>query len=171
MSIRLVKPTAEYAEEIMNYRAEFSENGKMIHGGSMLEEYDSADKWFAHLDEFSNNCPEGFTPSDTFLAVNEDNRVVGVIDCRRHIDHPILGEWGGHIGYSVRESERRKGHAKEMLRQALEIYRGRGIYKVLITCDVGNIASEKTILANGGVFERETDDGSGQKIKRFWIEL
>ncbi len=171
MSIRLVKPTAEYAEDIMAYRTEFLENGEVIDGGSMLEEYDSADEWFAHLDEFSNNCPEGFVASDTFLAVDDDNSVVGIIDCRRHIDHPILGEWGGHIGYSVRKSERRKGHAKEMLRQALEIYRGRGIGKVLVTCYVGNTASEKTILANGGVFERETGDSSGHSIKRFWITL
>ncbi len=39
-----------------------------------------------------------------------DNRVVGAIDLRHHIDHPILGTWGGHCGYSVRPSERRKGY-------------------------------------------------------------
>ncbi|MDE7361493.1 MAG: GNAT family N-acetyltransferase [Oscillospiraceae bacterium] len=171
MSIRLVKPTAEYAEDIMAFRAEFAENGEVIDGGSMLENYSSADEWLAHLDEFSNSCPEGFAPSDTFLAVNEDNSVVGIIDCRRHIDLPFLGECGGHIGYSVRKSERRKGHAKEMLRQALDMYRERGIGKVLVTCYVGNTASEKTILANGGVFERETGDSSGHRIKRFWITL
>ena len=171
MSIRLVKPTAEYADDIMAFRAEFLENGEVIDGGSMLEEYDSVDGWLAHLDEFSNNCPEGFAPSDTFLAVDGDNSVVGVIDCRRHINLPFLGEWGGHIGYSVRKFERRKGYAKEMLRQALEIYRKSDVEKVLVTCYVGNIASEKTILANGGVFERETGDSSGNKIKRFWIEL
>lgn len=171
MSVRLVKPTAEYAGDIMTFRAEFLENGEVIDGGSMLEEYDSADGWLAHLDEFSNNCPEGFAPSDTFLAVDGDNSVVGIIDCRRHIDLPFLGECGGHIGYSVRKSERRKGYAKEMLRQALEMYRVRGIEKVLVTCYAGNIASEKTILANGGVFERKTDDGRGNKIKRFWIGL
>ena len=171
MSIRLVKPTAEYAEDIMAFRAEFMENGEVIDGGSMLEEYDNVDGWLAHLEEFSNNCPEGFVPADTFLAVDGNNSVVGIIDCRRHIGSPVLGEWGGHIGYSVRKSERRKGHAKEMLRQALEVYRGRGIEKVLITCYVGNIASERTILANGGVFEKETDDGSGHRIKRFWITL
>ena len=171
MSIRLVKPTAEYAEDIMAFRAEFLENGEVIDGGSMLEEYESVDGWLAHLDEFSNNCPDGFVPSDTFLAVDGDNSVVGIIDCRRHIDHPFLGEWGGHIGYSVRKSERRKGYAKEMLRQALEMYRERGIEKVLVTCNVGNIASERTILANGGVFDRETSGGNGHGIKRFWITL
>lgn len=171
MSVRLIKPSAEFSEDIMAYRAEFMENGEIIHGGSMLEKYDSAGDWLAHLDEFSNNCPEGFVPTDMFLAVNEDNRVVGLIDCRRHIDHPTVGEWGGHIGYSVRKSERRKGYAREMLRQALEIYRGRGADKILVTCQAGNTASERVILANGGAFERETGDGSGHVIKRFWITL
>lgn len=171
MSVHLVKPSTEYDGDIMAFRAEFLENGEVIDGGSMLEKYDSAEGWFVHLEEFSSRCPEGFVPSDTFLAVNEDNVVVGIIDCRRHIDHPFLGEWGGHIGYSVRKSERRKGYAKEMLRQALQIYRERGYEKVLVTCYTGNIASERTILANGGVYERETDDGSGHKIKRFRIEL
>ncbi len=171
MSVRLIRPSAEYIGDIMAYRAEFLENGEIIHGGSMLEKYDSADDWLAHLEEFSNKCPEDFVPTDMFLALNEDNRVVGLIDCRRHIDHPIVGEWGGHIGYSVRKSERRKGYAKEMLRQALEIYRERGADKILVTCQAGNIASEKVILVNGGIFERETDDSSGHVIKRFWITL
>lgn len=169
MSIRLVKPSAEYAKKIMAYRAEFMDNGEVIHGGSMLEKYDNADDWIAHLEEFSNNCPEGFVPTDMFLAVDENNSIVGLIDCRRHIEHPTIGEWGGHIGYSVRKSERRKGYAKEMLRQALKVYRVRGLEKVLVTCSAGNIASERTILANGGVFERETTDGSGHAVKRFWI--
>jgi len=155
----------------MAFRAEFLEYTDIIDGGSGLAKYDSVDEWFSHLDEFSDNFPEGHVPSDMLLAVNENNRLVGLIDCRRHINHPLLGEWGGHIGYSVRPSERRKGYAKEMLRQALELYRERGTDKVLVTCNVGNIASERTILANGGIFEREAHDNRGGTVKRFWIEL
>ena len=44
-----------------------------------------------------------------------------------------------------------------------------GIHKMLMTCDEGNIASEKTILANGGIYEK-TLDVDGDKIKRFWID-
>ena len=48
-------------------------------------------------------------PSHMYLAVRKrDDKVVGVIDLRHHIDHPILGMWGGHCGYSVRPSERGK---------------------------------------------------------------
>ena len=46
------------------------------------------------------------------LCVTLDNKIVGMIDLRHHINHPILSVWGGHIGYSVRPTERRKGYAK-----------------------------------------------------------
>ena len=67
--------------------------------------------------------------------------------------------------------ERRRGCAKEMLRLVLENANELGLERVMVTCKVGNIASERTILANGGVFERELEDGSGHRIKRYWIEF
>jgi predicted acetyltransferase len=105
-----------------------------------------------------------------YLAVrNGDNRIVGIIDLRHHINHPILGTWGGHCGYTVRPSERGKGYAKEMLRLNIENAKALGINRMLVTCDADNIASEKTILANGGVFENiiEVD---GSRMKRYWIQ-
>ena len=89
---------------------------------------------------------------------------------RHHINHPILGTWGGHIGYYVRPTERKKGYASEMLRLNLLNAKQLGIDKVLVTCDADNIGSEKTILANGGVFEKEilVDDCI---MKRYWITV
>lgn len=82
---------------------------------------------------------------------------MGIIDLRHHIDHPILGTWGGHCGYSVRPSERGKGYAKEMLRLNIQNAKRMGIPKLLVVCSETNTASEKTILANGGVFEKAID--------------
>ncbi len=74
------------------------------------------------------------------------------------------------MGYYVRPTERNKGYAKEMLRQNLEKARQRGIDKVLITCDADNSVSEKTILANGGGFEKNIlVDGCA--MKRYWVAL
>jgi len=47
-----------------------------------------------------------------------------------------------------------------------------GLDKVLITCINGNIGSEKTILANGGVYEYTVyEPNKKEYLKRFWITL
>ena len=106
-----------------------------------------------------------------YIAVRKtDDKIVGVIDLRHHINHPILGTWGGHCGYSVRPSERGKGYAKEILRLNMQNVKELGIEKLLVTCDVNNKASEKTILANGGIYEN-TIDVDGSQMKRYWIKV
>jgi predicted acetyltransferase len=71
---------------------------------------------------------------------------------------------GGHIGYLVRPSARRQGHATAMLAAVLPHARAPGIDSALVTCDVDNVASRKVIMANGGVLEDELDG----KL-RFWV--
>ena len=106
-----------------------------------------------------------------YLAVRKrDDKVVGVIDLRHHINHPILGTWGGHCEYSVRPSERGKGYAKEMLRLNIQNAKSMGIEKLLVTCNSESAASEKVIIANGGVFEKSIDV-DGRKMKRYWITV
>jgi predicted acetyltransferase len=71
---------------------------------------------------------------------------------------------GGHIGYSVRPSARRRGHATEALRQAIPRARSLGLPRLLLTCLETNVASRKVIERNGGVYE-DTRNGT----RRYWI--
>jgi len=88
----------------------------------------------------------------------------------RHRLNDYLLTYGGHIGYSVRPSERQNGYATQMLRLTLEQARARGIGKVRICCDHYNVASAKTIRANGGVLEDEQfDPQDGTLTQRYWI--
>jgi predicted acetyltransferase len=82
----------------------------------------------------------------------------------RHDLTPALAEIGGHIGYCVRPSARRRGHATQMLVQSLPIAAALGIEPVLVTCDVDNVGSRKVIEAAGG----ELEDERHGKL-RFWV--
>ena len=106
--------------------------------------------------------PDGFVP-DTELWLIDGDEFLGRIGIRHRLT-PFLLEVGGHIGYDVRPSARRRGHATAMLRDALIVARDLGIERALLTCDAGNTASRAVIEGAGGVFEDEREG----KL-RFWV--
>ncbi len=61
----------------------------------------------------------------------------------------------GHIGYGVVPWKRRLGYATAALRDILPLARETGLPFVEITTDVTNDASQRVILANGGVLVEE----------------
>jgi len=90
----------------------------------------------------------------------------------RHWLNENLKEFGGHIGYEVRPSFRKLGIAKEMLRQILQTPKAKEIGRLLLTCSPDNIASNKTILANKGVFEKSAFVEKWQRLTNYyWIDL
>ena len=109
-------------------------------------------------------------PATQFMFVRKsDNRLLGMIDVR-HYFNEYLEKYAGHIGYSVRPSERRKGYAKQMLKAVLLFCKKIGLGRILVCCIDGNVASEKTILANGGVYEYTVNEPARNRaLKRFWI--
>jgi predicted acetyltransferase len=112
---------------------------------------------------------DGHTPrpagwvTGTYLWMVDDEEVVGRISLR-HTLTPWLLEVGGHIGYAVRPTARRKGHATSALGLMLRVAGERGIDPVLVTCDDDNVGSRRVIEANGGVLE----DVRNRKM-RFWL--
>ena len=177
INLKLIEATAEYAEQLWQFRKEVFEydpdDGNRFAGCMSIESAGSAEEWIkmCQMRKSDAACKQAGAdvPSTTYFAVREsDNRLIGVIDLRHHINHPILGTWGGHCGYTVRPSERGNGYAKEMLRLNLQNAKALGIDKLLVTCYPDNKASESVILANGGVYEK-TVVVDGIKIQRFWI--
>ena len=173
--IKLIEPTIEYEEDIWKFRQEIldSDDNDKFAGCGTLDRCSSAKEWIENCKLISDKetCPSDKVPSNVYIAVRiSDNKIVGIIDLRHHIDHPILSTWGGHIGYYVRPDERKKGYGKEMLRLNLINAQKLGIDKVLVTCSVDNRASERTILANGGIFESLIEVGN-ETMKRYWITV
>ena len=170
--MELVPPTLEHREAALAYRQEWLDVNPNIRingsWGFQNQRYENYNLW---LDEIENlrtiPMPSINVPASTyFVFVN--NKIVGNIQVRHSLNESLLQN-GGHIGYSVRPSERRKGYATKMLALALKKCRALGIDKVLVTCDKDNIASVKTILKNGGVLENELTEDNGNIIQRYWI--
>lgn len=119
--------------------------------------------------ETVDNCPSHLVPAHTFFLVLDNKRIIGAINIR-HSLNDYLFNFGGHIGYGIRKSERKKGYATLMLSMALPIAKEIGINKILITCNKNNAGSAKTIIKNGGVLENEVKD-DGEITQRYWIEV
>ncbi|MEV0599790.1 GNAT family N-acetyltransferase [Streptomyces sp. NPDC050315] len=118
--------------------------------------------WLRSMTSPDVTRPMGWVPC-THLWYVEGDTFLGRIGLRHELNDYLL-ELGGHIGYYVRPTARRRGHATAMLRAALPVARALGIQSALVTCDTTNTASRKVIEACGGIFE----DERGGKL-RYWV--
>jgi len=170
--LKLVLPAPEYKEKLMNYKREFIKNEDSMDGTAGLRNTETFEEWYS---VFCDNLSEetvrdGLVTATTYMAVSiNDGRLIGMIDVRHRLNDYLLS-FGGHIGYSIRKSERKQGYATEMLALALTECVKLDIKKVLITCDKNNVASAKTITNNDGKLENEIVEGNGI-TQRYWITL
>ncbi|MCL2670436.1 MAG: GNAT family N-acetyltransferase [Clostridiales bacterium] len=172
--IELVFPTEEMEAAATAFVAEILHNGEAyINGGAGITAAASYAEW---LQTLRNNLHEdtvqdGRIPSTTYFACRKsDNAIVGIIDIRHRLND-FLYNWGGHIGYGVRPTERRKGYATQMLALALQDCKRLSIENVLVVCNHDNEISRATILKNGGIFCNELPAPDGKLIQRYWIDI
>ena len=154
-------------EQILNYKEEFVLNNEIIHGAANMTAL-SIPEWvkFVENTKYKETVTPGFVTAHTFFALDND-KIVGIINARHELNDYLLN-LGGHIGYSVRKSERRKGYAKKMLNYTSKFLFSLGLEKILITCDKNNVASKRTIESCGGILENEVIEENRTTL-RYWI--
>lgn len=168
--LRLVKPSIKYKNSFLRAISEFQKEG--LNGD--IKSKQSA-KEFADFarglrdQEKGINLPKGYVPASVYWLVDNE-KFIGRISIRHKLTK-FLRQEGGHIGYEIRPSARKKGYGKKMLALALQKAKGLGIKKFLITCDECNIGSKKIIESNGGIFENKKKAKSGKMKLRYWIKI
>lgn len=153
-------PGISRKEDAIDYIREFLEYGSEINGAGRLHRFlDDYEGWLKKLDLDYIQVPnEERVPARTYFLVREsDSRIVGMINIRLALNER-LSHYGGHIGYSIRPTERGKGYNNINLYLGLKVCRKYGIERIFMDADLENPASWKTMEAFGGVRIREYYD-------------
>ena len=165
--MELRRPILADKETVLEMMAEFEQVQSPHDGGFWDTENFVYEEWLEinMQKEMGINLPENRVPSIQFVSFDDVGHALGFLNLRLRLNEGLLN-FAGHIGYSIRPSERGKGYAKEALRQGLQVAKEKNIKKALVTCSVENPASRAVIVSNGGVFE---DVRNG--VERYWIDL
>lgn len=171
--LELIFPTYEHKEQVEEYLHEFFNNGEYeIAGDGGLDRIKDFDTWLKKIqNDLSVKTVENTrTPATLYLTIRKsDKKIVGNLQIRHLLNERLLN-YGGHIGDSIRPSERKKGYATKQIGLALKKCKELGIDNVLLDCDKTNIGSAKSIIKNGGILENEIYV-ENELVQRYWISL
>jgi len=180
--MKLVFPTLAHKEAANDYIKEHKDNNEEhINGSSSLMQSSDYESWLEKITWNLNNSTEDWVTGEVyFLIENDENyrsdenhrndEIIGTIAIRHYLNDALMKS-GGHIGYGIRPSMRGKGYGIQMLALALERCKELDMKKVLITCREGNIASAKTAMHHGAVYENSIVEEDGKVVQRYWIDL
>lgn len=164
----LVELSAELKNEFLAMAEEYRRDGDERYQ-SALENFS---RYFERLKMLAagENLPAGLVRGNTFFLLS-GGKMIGSGGLRHRLNAE-LAVMGGHIGYNVRPSERRKGYGSLILQLTMEKAREIGLERVFLTCDADNIASAKIIEKNGGGLAAQTIyKKTGKLISQYWIWL
>ena len=166
-----VTPTKEIKYAAEEYKNEhFANDEEELHGGALYGSMEF-DEWLTLTTENSSadTVHSDWVVASTFFVVRKhDGKIIGMADIRHYLND-FLSTFGGHIGYGVRPSERRKGYGKKILKMSLEYANKIGIEKAMLACYSDNEASKKIITASGGILDRTFEKGE-KTVEVYYIK-
>ncbi len=171
MKLQLIRATHDMEEQYYDFANEWEKHTEPIvpYSARLVDmDYKSWLEYTFKI-ESKDTCPSHLVPAHTYFLVLENKRIIGSVNIRHYLNDYLLN-FGGHIGYGIRPSERKKGYASLMLSLALPIAKELGINKALITCNKNNKGSAKTIINNGGILENEVMEDT-EITQRYWISI
>ena len=174
----LEEPSLERKDEIIEYLDEFVKYNSNINGTGSLDKIYDGYTFEEALERCLNMKNELYAksinrvPGKTLLLIRkDDNKIVGTINIIWNLSEKML-KFGGHIGYGIRPTERRKGYNKIQLYLVLLEAQKLNLDKVMLDCSVDNLGSDKTIKALGGILERcELDESDNTMTNVYWINV
>ncbi len=166
--MKLQKINLEMKEAYYNFVNDWQKHAEEItpYSARMLDR--TFEQFVSDANLYEVNPPEGWVKGTTLYLI-EDANILGAINIRYELNE-FLMNFGGHLGYGVSPSNRRRGLASKMLELSLPYLKDLNIKKVLITCDDKNIASAKVIENNGGVLENIVNE-EGRLTRRYWLSI
>lgn len=168
----LVQPTLDFKSEYIDFYQEWKESGEEMIPFVIKKDPEN----FQSMLDYLSDCERGIEPPESWIPESSTywlidyNEIIGVVNIRHRLTEALFNA-GGHIGYGIRPSKRRKGYATQILSLALEKAKDLKLEKVLLVCSSTNIASKKVILNNGGISDKDFIDERNNTLKRYWIYL
>ena len=170
---RLIQPSIAFESEYLSMAEEFWVAGENRFQNDRNLIKNSFAAYIRRLDEENQNIglKPRYVPSTTFWLAANNTQIIGESRLRHWLTTYLEHE-GGHIGYVIRPSERRKGYGTCILTLTLKKAKDLGLNRVLLTCDTDNIGSARVIEQNGGKLASQgTSSSSAKLISRYWIDL
>lgn len=168
----LALPSPELFDRWVECVREFGDDRRDGSGDWQIDDFGPDRRTFERLlelydveSDLTSSLPEGHVHCN-YSWIVDDGDILGFMAVRHSIDTEFLRTLGGHIGYSIRPSRRRQGHAARALGLALARAREIGLDRVLVTCDHDNVGSARVIEGAGGAL-----DGAPGENRRYWISL
>ena len=166
--MRLVNPSKKYQESYDRYIKELGSEER--YPFPLDFDYSDFSAYLSKVDDFSkgNKLPEGFVQSSTLWLILNDE-IVGVTNLRHRLNASIE-RCGGHIGLSIKPSERGKNVGRELMAMSIDFLSNKlGVKTIHIHCHKNNVISTNTIKSCGGILHSEVED-NGHAIERYIVQ-
>jgi len=163
------KPDESLGMAYLAYCRDFLDRGEAFHA---CENAHEVERRIARDRDFEAGRVDGDKVQQlTFWFFDEDNHMCGTSRLRLRLNE-YLERCGGHIGYDVCPSCRRKGYGTEILAFMLHRAAENGLSRVLLTCEDRNAASARIIEKNGGQLSDRIEVGDMKTLmRRYWIDV